>query len=163
MKILTIILIILIAALGSAAAYYLISPAFVVIESNEASPVNTMITEVVQMPTMPTAQEMSDATILSTAYFKPHDHDVEGKALLIDDNGKKIVRFEDFDTVNGPELHVYLSTDLDAKDYIDLGEIKATRGNVNYDVPMGIDVNKYNKVLVWCEPFSVLFSYAELE
>jgi len=45
---------------------------------------------------------------------------------------------------------------------IDLGEIKATKGNVNYDIPEGTDLEKYNKVLVWCVPFRVLFSYSDL-
>ena len=45
---------------------------------------------------------------------------------------------------------------------IDLGIIKATKGNVNYEIPQDIDTTKYNKVLVWCKPFKVLFSYAEL-
>lgn len=82
--------------------------------------------------------------------------------MLIEDDNKKIVRFEDFETINGPDLHIYLSADLEANDYVDLGQIKATKGNVNYDVPVGADTLKYNKVLVWCEPFEVLFSYAEL-
>ena len=64
--------------------------------------------------------------------------------------------------MNGPDLHIYLSADLDAKDYVDLGAIKATKGNVNYDVPAATDTEKYRYVLVWCEPFRVLFGYAEL-
>ena len=75
---------------------------------------------------------------------------------------KRILRFEDFETINGPELHIYLSSELGDERFIDLGKIKATKGNVNYDIPAGIDTSKYNKVLVWCKPFSVLFSYAEL-
>ena len=67
-----------------------------------------------------------------------------------------------YETINGPNLHIYLSADLEANDYIDLGKIKATKGNVNYMVDHSIDTEKYNKVLVWCVPFQVLFSYAEL-
>ena len=48
-------------------------------------------------------------------------------------------------------------------DFIDLGKIKATKGNVNYDIPEGVDTDKYNKVLVWCVPFGVIFSYSELK
>jgi hypothetical protein len=73
------------------------------------------------------------------------------------------LRFENFETINGPKLHIYLASDLSADDYIDLGEIKATKGNVNYEIPDGTDLEKYNKVLVWCRPFKVLFSYSELE
>jgi len=105
----------------------------------------------------------SSARLLSSGDFNSGAHGVEGKALLIDDDGDKIVRFENFDTINGPALYIYLSSDLGDDDFIDLGEIKATKGNVNYDIPDGTDTDKYNKVLVWCRPFGVLFSYAELK
>jgi len=49
------------------------------------------------------------------------------------------------------------------KDFINLGEIKATKGDVNYDVDSSIDISQYNHVLVWCRAFKVLFSYAELK
>ena len=105
----------------------------------------------------------SKANLIAEGDFKEKAHHVEGKALLIDDNGKKIVRFEDFDTLNGPALYIYLSSDLGDDDFVDLGPIKATKGNVNYEVPAGTNTDKYNKVLVWCRPFRVLFSYAELK
>ena len=95
--------------------------------------------------------------------FKPRAHSVEGRALLIEDGDDRIIRFEDFDTINGPALYIYLSSDLGDNDFVDLGPIKATKGNVNYMIPVGTDISKYNNVLVWCKPFSVLFSYAELE
>ena len=34
--------------------------------------------------------------------------------------------------------------------------------NQNYNIPSEIDLTKYNTVLIWCRPFSVLFSSAEL-
>ena len=102
------------------------------------------------------------ATIVSQGVFKPRAHDVSGNALLIDDKGQLILRFEDFETINGPNLHIYLASSLGDDDFIDLGSIKATKGNVNYEIPSGTDINKYNKVLVWCVPFKILFSYSEL-
>ncbi|MBI4095081.1 MAG: DM13 domain-containing protein [Candidatus Liptonbacteria bacterium] len=95
--------------------------------------------------------------------FMRRFHSVAGRALLIRDGGGEIVRFEDFLTDNGPRLHIYLSADLGADDFIDLGQIKATKGNVNYALPADTDTGKYRYVLVWCKPFSVLFSYAELK
>ncbi len=89
-------------------------------------------------------------------------HEVEGEALLIEGE-ETIIRFENFESINGPNLHIYLATDIEATDYIDLGEIKATKGNVNYSVPAETDLEKYNHVLVWCVPFAVNFSYAKLE
>ena len=108
-------------------------------------------------------EEMKEAAaLLAQGEFKPRAHEVMGKALLIQAGDSKIIRFEDFETINGPDLHIWLASSLGDDDYVDLGSIKATKGNVNYGVPAGVDTNKYNKVLVWCVPFRVLFSYAEL-
>ena len=104
-----------------------------------------------------------EAILLAQGDFKPRAHEVMGKALLIQNGDSKILRFEDFETINGPDLHIWLTSSLGKDDYVDLGPIKATKGNVNYDVPADVDTNKYNKVLVWCVPFGVLFSYVELE
>ncbi|MEK6939226.1 MAG: DM13 domain-containing protein [Nanoarchaeota archaeon] len=107
-------------------------------------------------------QMAGGAALLAQGEFKPRAHDVAGKALLIQSGDSKVLRFEDFETSNGPDLHIWLASSLGDEDYVDLGPIKATKGNVNYDVPAEVDITKYNKVLVWCVPFRVLFSYAEL-
>jgi hypothetical protein len=159
--------------------WYLISPAFEIVEVDEVSPLeikDAMLTmddarraefdkavddlsgEIIEME-----ENMdSGAALLAEGVFKERAHDVSGRALLIDDNGKRILRFENFDTINGPNLHIYLSSELGDDDFVDLGEIKATKGNVNYEISDDVDLEKYNKVLVWCVPFRVLFSYAEL-
>jgi len=109
----------------------------------------------------------SEPALVFQAPFTASAHEVEGRALLIKNNDTNqnnttyTVRFENFKTINGPNLHIYLAADLEGKDYIDLGSIRATEGNVNYEVPAGTDIFKYNKVMVWCVPFRVLFSYAE--
>ncbi len=109
---------------------------------------------------MPATQ--TQPKILSQGMFKARSHEVEGKALLVQAGDQKIVRFEDFKTVNGPDLRIYLSAGLSGKDYVDLGAIRATEGNINYMIPAGTDTEKYRYVLVWCRTFGVLFSYAEL-
>ncbi|PIR46550.1 MAG: hypothetical protein COV07_03870 [Candidatus Vogelbacteria bacterium CG10_big_fil_rev_8_21_14_0_10_45_14] len=101
--------------------------------------------------------------LVASGDFLPKAHVVEGKAILIENGGERTLRFEDFETVNGPDLFIYLATDETGSDFVDLGRIKATKGNINYDVPLGTDTDKYNKVLVWCRAFRVLFSLAELE
>lgn len=108
-------------------------------------------------------QMPSQTQIVFIGDFQRAIHDVEGKALLIETPNGKILRFEDFETLNGPQLKIYLSVDKRASDFVDLGDIKATKGNINYEVPSDVDVSKYNHVLVWCKPFGVLFSYAELK
>ncbi|MCP6720231.1 MAG: DM13 domain-containing protein [Patescibacteria group bacterium] len=110
------------------------------------------------MPSAPTAP-----SVTAQGEFRRRAHSVEGKALIIEHDGERVLRFEDFETSNGPNLHIYLSSGLGIGDSIDLGKIRATKGNVNYPIDPGIDTKKYNKVLVWCVPFRVLFSYAELQ
>ena len=164
---------IIIVAIG----WYLISPVFTEVELEEESPLtmkdnfDSMSSEekaefqeaVEQSEQGKTMSEtMGEAQVLSEGEFKPRAHEVEGKALLIESDGKKILRFEDYDTINGPNLHIYLSTDLGIEDSIDLGKIKATKGNINYELDPSIDIEKYDKVLVWCVPFRVLFHYAEI-
>jgi hypothetical protein len=157
----------------------LISPAFTSIEADEESPLfkdamdsmsaaEKVEFEVAVSGMSDVVMEMNDdmmggAQVVASGDFKERAHEVNGKALLIEDGAKQILRFEDFETINGPNLHIYLSSELGDGDFIDLGKIKATNGNVNYEIPPGTDTEKYNKVLVWCVPFKVLFSYADLE
>ena len=175
------LIVLIVIVVGAFLAWYLISPAFKVVELEEEFPqiddaMDTMdaatkaefeqeVEEANKPEMMATmADEMpAAASITSQGDFKPRAHEVEGKAFLITQDGKKILRFEDFDTINGPNLHVYLSSELGVKDSFDLGKLKATRGAFNYELDPSIDTDKYNKVLVWCVPFRVLFSYAELK
>ena len=90
-------------------------------------------------------------------------HDAEGDAYTIPlENGENALRLENFRSTNGPGLYVYLSVDDGASDFVSLGKLKANSGNQNYDIPSDTDLAKYNKVLIWCEPFGVLFGSAEI-
>ncbi len=90
-------------------------------------------------------------------------HNAEGKAKILTlSDGSQIIRLEDFRSTNGPDVHLYLSTNKQASDFIDLGRLKANIGNQNYQIPVNTDYNKYNYVLIWCQPFSVLFGSAKL-
>lgn len=88
-------------------------------------------------------------------------HPAEGELFVYEGDGKRFIRFENFKTINGPQLHLYLATDKDATEYIDLGPIRGTEGNINYELPDDIVLEDYPFVLHWCVPFSVLFNYAD--
>lgn len=107
-------------------------------------------------------EKIQKPEIVSEGEFKGEAHHVNGKALLIKRGEDHVLRFEDFNTINGPNLHVYLASNLNGKDFVDLGKLKATKGNINYDLSPDIDTKYYNKVLIWCVPFKVLFSYAQI-
>jgi hypothetical protein len=125
-----------------AIAWYVISTFFVSSELQEEAP--------------------SSATLYAMGTFQSGAHPTSGTASILDANTTFVLRLENFKTDDGPGLYVYLSTDLEANDYIDLGRLKATEGDFNYEIDSEIDFNTYNKVLIWCEPVSVLFGHAEL-
>ena len=90
-------------------------------------------------------------------------HNAKGLAkILTISNGSQILRLENFKSTNGPDVHLYLSNNKQANDFIDLGRLEANNGNQNYKIPMDIDFNHYGYVLIWCKPFSVLFGSAQL-
>ncbi len=89
-------------------------------------------------------------------------HPASGYVRLMEAGGKQYVRYENFKTINGPDLLVYLAKDLKAKEFVSLGKLKATEGNINYEIPQGTNIQEYPYVLVWCEDFSVLFNYAQV-
>ena len=90
-------------------------------------------------------------------------HDAEGIAKVIPlEDRSNILRLENLQVTNGPDLYVYLATDKSASDFVSLGKLKANNGNQNYDIPSETDLTKYDTVFIWCRPFSVLFGSAEL-
>ena len=89
-------------------------------------------------------------------------HKTQGTAKVIPTDSGNVLRLENFKTTNGPDLYVYLATDDKASEFVNLGKLKASSGNQNYEIPEGTDLSKYNKVLIWCKAFSVLFGTAEL-
>lgn len=85
-------------------------------------------------------------------------------SVLGDGSGQRFVRFEDFETSNGPDLRVYLvnSSAPGVTDHIDLGELRGNIGNQNYEIPAGVDLTLYDTVMIWCERFSSGFGEALL-
>ena len=139
---------------GVGAGYYLLWPLLKNTKLDEPAP-----TISANQASSPTIGALKPAT--KEAPLVKREHAVEGKALLIDNAGQKTLRFENLKTVNGPDLHIYLSADIEARDYIDLGTVRAVQGNVNYTIPTDTDTVKYHYALIWCKTFKVLFSSAE--
>ncbi len=103
-----------------------------------------------------------------------HEHSTSGTAQLVRlTDGSHVVRLENLDTSNGPDVHVWL-TDAPVKEgkagwhlfddgeYVDLGKLKGNKGSQNYDVPADVDPSRYTSVSVWCDRFNVSFGAAEL-
>jgi hypothetical protein len=86
-------------------------------------------------------------------------------------NGKRVLRLSDFETDNGPDLHVRLIAADDAKDtasvakadHVEVAKLKGNKGNQNYELPEKVDLGKYRVVSIWCNRFSVNFAAAPLK
>lgn len=91
-------------------------------------------------------------------------HHGSGTATLYElEDGSAVLRLEDFEVTNGPDLHVFLVPQEGTMDqYVDLGSLKGNIGDQNYEIPAGVDVSKFDTVIVYCVPFSVLFASASL-
>jgi hypothetical protein len=107
------------------------------------------------------------ARITHTGMFEGADdfHFGRGDALLIETApGMHTLRFESFSVRNGPDLFVYLVNDPeDVSGGVNLGSLKATDGNFNYELPPDVDASEYRYAIVWCRQFAVLFASAELQ
>jgi len=114
-------------------------------------------------PTIPA----TPAPLSLTGTFQGADefHFGRGTATLVEvAPGSYVVRLEGFEVRNGPDLFVYLSPSAEgyAEGAIELGALKADKGNQNYEVPAGVSVAGAMSVVIWCRQFAVQFAAAPL-
>ena len=127
-------------------------------------------------PVPPSSPEPSgpEAVKLKSGEFQDQDsfHKGSGEATIYEGpDGSLLLRLETLDVTNGPDLHVFLSPHSDPEDsrdvkspgYVDLGKLKGNRGNQNYPIPDDVNLDEQNSVVIYCVPFSVIFSVAMLE
>ena len=85
-------------------------------------------------------------------------------------DGAYVLRFEDFEVTNGPDLRVLVSPhpnprgsgDATAEGYVELGKLKGNIGSQNYRFPEGLTPDAFQSVVIYCKPFRVVFSVASL-
>lgn len=129
---------------------------------------------VVAPPTQPSSSEGGGETsapsgnvLVAEGQFEAASHPGTGTASLIAiDDGSGVVTFTDFETDNGPDLLVYLvpadSPAGSAEGAVPLGALKGNKGDQQYDVPAGTDLDAGWRVVVWCRAFAVSFTEAPL-
>lgn len=103
--------------------------------------------------------------IIAQGRFNNVEQILKGKALFVKSGENIFLRLENFEMVNGQDMHIYLSPilNLDKNDAIDLGIMKSTTGNVNYKIDKSVDLEKYFNVLIWSNRFNAFFGYATLQ
>lgn len=120
---------------------------------------------------LPAAEGSSPAEALASGTFHSVLHPTSGTATVYRlGDGRRVLRFTNFKTSNGPDVHVYMVAANDANDndsvervgFIDLGILKGNIGDQNYTLNSDVDLSKYRSVSVWCKRFSVNFGTAPL-
>ena len=136
----------------------------------EAEAVETMVTE--EMPESEEPDATGPVALVTGALMDADDfHRGSGgvTAYRLED-GSQVLRLEDIEVTNGPDLRVLVApghgiTDrsaLQAAGDVELGPLKGNIGSQNYDFPDGYQVPEQLTVIIYCKPFHVLFATAEL-
>lgn len=130
-------------------------------------PETTVPETTVPETTVPAATVPPEPVIVTeaTGSFVSRSHDTSGQAIVLGDgSGQRFLRFENFETSNGPDVNVYLvNSSVDGvSDFIDLGNLKGNIGAQNYEIPVDVDLAVYDTVIVWCVRFSENFGDAVL-
>ncbi len=118
-------------------------------------------------------EEPEMGTLRASGRFRPADpedrlHPGSGSVNVYD---AVLELGSDFEVGAGPKYHVYLvplrqldaDTRVEESLFVDLGPLKAFRGRQRYPIPVGVRLEDYGAVVIWCEQFKSLVSPAELE
>src|SRR6202008_1168191 len=98
-------------------------------------------------PVSNSENQSASSQVLFKGNFHGVAHETKGIATVYQlPDGKRVLRFTQFKTSNGPEVQVYLVAVKDANDsdsvkqagFISLGPIKGNIGDQNYDLPADI-------------------------
>ena len=111
-----------------------------------------------------TNESLPNGTTISSGSFISNSKTTSGTAKIITDaTGKQFLVIENLQTDNGPDLRVWLSPNINASPYQEVGLLKAISGNFFYELNSNINHVINNRVLIWCKDFSVLFGHAVLQ
>ena len=106
--------------------------------------------------------------LLGRGRFESLAHPASGVATTIRRaDGSDVLTLTDFEVDNGPDLRVYLVAgpardESEVDDYKDVGPLKGNKGDQQYQLGRGLDLDRYTTVVVWCRAFSVAFARAPL-
>ncbi len=106
--------------------------------------------------------------LLGAGRFESVRHEAEGRAQAIElAQGARVLTLTNFEVDNGPDLRVYLvagpaRNEAEVEDFQDLGALKGNEGDQQYEIPRGLDVDRYSTVVIWCRAFSANFARAPL-
>jgi hypothetical protein len=113
-------------------------------------------------------------SLLAKGNFVSHEHKTTGEARLVQlyTDGHTQLVIVGLDTTAAPDLHLMLSAQrvtagnkaaYDDGFHVDLGPLKAAKGDQTYEIPRGTDLTAIYSVTVWSTAKAVSFGAAELK
>ncbi|MBC7871397.1 MAG: DM13 domain-containing protein [Chitinophagaceae bacterium] len=82
-------------------------------------------------------------------------------------DGRKLLRLENFRVTNGLNLHVYLSpnptpiTFADLGFYYDAGQLQANTGSQTYEIPSSLNLDEYQSIVIVCLSYQFIYGIAD--
>ena len=107
--------------------------------------------------------------VVASGRFESAEYATSGTARILRlADGRRFLRLENLDSSDGPDLHVWITDQpsggawgsYDDGRYVRLGELKATQGNQNYEIPASAKLGGLKSVVIWCDRFNVAFGTA---
>lgn len=142
---------------------------------DEALPGAVPISTQTSSTTPPTFSVAPKTTqVLLTGKLITHEHKTSGSVAVLElPDGSRVLRIENLDTSDGPDLKVWLSDAkvvegrpgwhvFDDGRYRELGSLKGNHGNQNYPIPASVKLDEFRSLAIWCDRFNVSFGAAEL-
>ncbi|MGH9177934.1 MAG: DM13 domain-containing protein [Acidimicrobiales bacterium] len=119
----------------------------------------------------PPLEEMASAPVVGQGDFFDVEMTGKGTVRLYQlPDGRKALRFENFEVSNNTDLFLWLSeapnprTSAEAASApkVVLGNLKSTVGDQNYIVPADLPAERLKSIVIWCAPVSVAYIAAVL-
>ena len=115
---------------------------------------------------------MNDNELLSGTNWVKKYYDICGRWAIEKQADKKILVFEDdFKTLRGPDVKVFLSQkhieDIDKRESVDLegtllGEIANFSGAQSFEIPKEISLDDFKSIIIHCRAYSVVWGGTNL-
>lgn len=130
--------------------------------------VDQQIDTLLNEPAPPSA---NDAAIIAQGPFYDVEKKGKGFAKLFNlPDGRRILRFENFEVTNNTDLFVWLSeaphpnnsAESVGASKVVLGNLKSTLGNQNYEIPAEVLTERIRSIVIWCQPVSIAYAAAAL-
>ena len=85
-------------------------------------------------------------------------------------DGRRILRFEGFQTGENTDLFVWVSEaskptnsqQASSAPHVEIGNLKSTLGTQNYELPASLPNDKIRSIVIWCQPVAIAYAAAAL-